>query len=1114
MSPFQKHLIMKKLIIYSIALFALISFTTDAFSQRKKDKSEEQNKNNPLNESTFKAFELRNIGPAFMSGRIADIAIHPEDNNLWYVAVGSGGVWKTTNAGVTWKSIFEGQGSYSIGCLTIDQSNPNVIWVGTGENVGGRHVAYGDGIYKSEDGGMSWKNMGLKESEHISKIIIHPKDPDVLWVAAQGPLWNPGGERGVFKTTDGGQNWVKLLGDEEFTGATDIIIDPRDPNLLYAATWQHHRTVAAYMGGGPETAIYKTTDGGQVWDKLEKGLPKGNMGKTGLAISPQNSDVIYAAIELDRRKGGVYRSDDRGASWKKMSDAVSGATGPHYYQELYASPHAFDRIYLVDVRMQISDDGGKTFRQMNEENKHVDNHAIAFREDDPDYLLVGTDGGIYESFDLTKNWRFIDNLPVTQFYKVAVDDKKPFYYVYGGTQDNNTQGGPSRTDNVSGIRNADWEVVLFADGHQPATEPGNPDIMYAEWQEGNLVRVDRKTGEIVHIQPQPEKGEPAERYNWDSPILVSPHNPTTIYFASQRVWKSDNRGNSWTAISGDLTRNQERITLPIMGKQQSWDAPWDLYAMSNYNTITSLSESPVKKGLIYAGTDDGLLQVTDDGGENWKKIEVSSIPGIPDMAFINDIKADLFDENTLYLVLDNHKYGDFDPYLMKSTDKGETWTSLVSNLPERTLLWRIVQDHVNPELLFTATEFGIYFTIDGGQEWVKLIGDAPTISFRDLAIQRRENDLIGASFGRGFFILDDYAPLREVTKEQLKQDATIYPVRDAWWYIPRGVLGRSKKGSQGDGYFVADNPPFGAVFTFYLKEEIKTLKTERQEKEKKLQKDMEDIPFPGWEALDEEKFQQEPVLWLSVKDFDGNLVRKLKAPAKKGFHRIAWDLRFPSVNAITSRSQNGSSSGMLVVPGSYNVTLSSETDGEVTELAGPVTFNVKPLHEGSIEGPSYEETIAFRKELGDFQRALNALTITFNETMKTMELMETSLSRSKFEPGKLNKDIHDLRLELMNIRTSLYGSSSRNEVGEKNPPTIVDRVSIAQMGTSNSTYGPTQTHRRSLEIAKEEFPAFKEKLEKIANEKVPALLQKLYEAGAPWVEGMAVPGGGSDIVTP
>ena len=503
--------------------------------------------------------------------------------------------WKTVNSGVTWSPIFDGQKVYSTGCITFDPNNTHTIWLGTGENIGGRHVGFGDGIYKSTDDGQSWENTGLKKSEHISKIIVNPDNSDIIYVAAQGPLWAPGGERGFYKSTDGGKSWKRTLGDDQWTGVTDIAIDPANPDRIYAATWQRHRTIAAYMGGGPESGIYKSEDGGNTWKKLTKGLPSGKPGKIGLAVSPQKTDIIYAAIETDRRTGGVYRSENRGENWIKQSETVSGGTGPHYYQELYACPHQFDKLYLMDYILQISEDGGKTFKKMNENSKHVDNHAIAFRKNDPDYLLVGTDGGLYESFDRTKTWRFIQNLPVTQFYKVAVDDDKPFYNIYGGTQDNNTQGGPSRTLNRNGIMNSDWEVILYADGHQPATEPGNPDILYAEWQQGNLVRYDKKTGETVYIQPQPGEGEPGERFNWDAPVLVSPHSPTRLYFASHRVWRSDNRGDDWKAISGDLTQYTERIELPVMGKKQSWDSPWDLVAMSAYNTITSLSESPKKR---------------------------------------------------------------------------------------------------------------------------------------------------------------------------------------------------------------------------------------------------------------------------------------------------------------------------------------------------------------------------------------------------------------------------------------------------------------------------------------------------------------------------------------
>ncbi len=674
-------------------LFSILFSSVSLFAQDKDSAS--------LSDDTFAGLTFRSIGPAFTSGRIADIAIHPEDNNTWYVAVGSGGVWKTSNSGVTWKPLFDSQKVYSIGCVTIDSNNPNTVWVGTGEDVGGRHVGIGDGVYKSLDGGQTWKNMGLKSSEHIARIRIHPENSDVIWVAAQGPLWSKGGERGIFKSADGGKTWKQVLGDEEWIGATDLVLDPRDPDWMYAATWQRHRTVATYMGGGPGSGLHRSTDGGETWVKLSKGIPTSNLGKIGLAISPQNPDYVYAAIELDRKEGGLFMSADRGMSWKKQSNAVARrqGTGAHYYQELFASPHAEGRIYLMDVQAQVSDDHGKTFRDLAGANKHSDNHAIAFRNDEPNYILMGTDGGVYESFDLAANWRFMGNLPVTQYYKLAVDDSEPFYNIYGGTQDNGTHGGPSRTDKADGISNSDWRSVLGADGHQPATEPGNPNILYGEFQEGTLHRIDMITGEQIRIQPQPAEGEKRDRHNWDSPILVSPHSPTRIYVASQRVWRSDDRGDSWKTISGDLTRNQERITLPIMGKQQSWDNAWDMNAMSEYNSITSLAESPLQEGLIYAGTDDGIIQVTEDGGANWKKLEVGSIKDVPATAFVNDLRADLHDAKTVYACLDNHKYGDYKPYILKSKDAGRSWTSIKGNLPENGMVWRLVQDHVKKDLL-------------------------------------------------------------------------------------------------------------------------------------------------------------------------------------------------------------------------------------------------------------------------------------------------------------------------------------------------------------------------------------------------------------------------------
>jgi photosystem II stability/assembly factor-like uncharacterized protein len=1059
------------------------------------------NKDSLLSDKTFSGIKLRSIGPAMMSGRIADIAIDPGNPNKWIVAVGSGGVWKTTNAGTTWKAVFDSLTSYSIGCVTIDPKNPLIVWVGTGENVGGRHVGYGDGIYRSSDGGNSWKNMGLKGSQHISKIIVHPENSNIIWVAAQGPLWNKGGDRGVYKTTDGGTTWKKVLGDNEWVGATDIVIDPKNPDMLYAATWQRHRNVAMYLGGGPGSGIHRSTDGGNTWEKLTKGLPSSNMGKIGLAISPQNPDVIYAAIELDRRKGGIYRSENRGATWEKRSDAVSGATGPHYYQELYASPHKFDRIYLVDIRVQISEDGGKTFTEMKENFKHSDNHAIDFRKDDPNYLLVGTDGGIYESYDLAENWRFINNLPVTQFYKVAVDDTEPFYMIYGGTQDNATQGGPSQTVYTYGIKNSDWFLTHDGDGHQPATEPGNPNIIYSESQEGFLSRIDRTNGEVLSIQPQPEEGENYERFNWDSPIFVSPHSPTRLYFASQRVWRSDNRGDSWKQISGDVTHNQERFTLPIMDNNWSWDSPWDVEAMSNFNSITSLAESPLLEGLIYAGTDDGLINVTEDGGVNWRKIEVGSLPDVPKTAFVNDIKADLFDVNTVYVALDNHKYGDLNPYLLKSSDRGESWESIKGNIPDRTLVWRLVQDHVNPKLLFTATEFGVYFTIDGGTKWIKLIGGVPTISFRDLAIQRRENDLVCASFGRSFYVLDDYSFLRNLSAEVLSKEATLFQPKKAWWYIPNdlGVI-------QGSETFTTPNPPYGAVFTYYLNDKLKSVKSLRQEKEKKQIKKNEKVIFPGWDQLEVERREGEPKIWLTVKDKGGNVVRRIEAKNSKGFNRVAWDLRWPATNAILNKSDvKKDNIGAMVAPGEYTVTLSKEVEGIATDLSVPMKFKVERMYKGALEGATPEVTAAFWKETERLNKSVSAATKTLNATLTKIDLMQKALERTPAAPGELDQQLYNLKKDLFIIDEKMNGNRSKNEVGEKNNPTISSRLSMAKYGTFGSTYGPTETLKRNLEIAGSEFVELRKELDNILNVKLHAFEKALIDAGAPWVVGQPIP---------
>ncbi|MEL6870749.1 MAG: glycosyl hydrolase [Pseudomonadota bacterium] len=1065
-----------------------------------------------FNEATFKGLEWRSIGPAFMSGRIADIAIHPERQSTWYVAVGSGGIWKTENRGTTWTPLFDDESVYSVGSVTIDPSNPNTIWVGTGENVSGRHVSYGNGVYRSRDGGKSWEQMGLEESERIGMIRVDPRDSNIVFVAAQGPLWSGGGERGLYKTTDGGETWNKVLGDglgnndddDRYTGVSEVHMDPRDPDVMYAVSWQRIRSVAALMDGGPGTGIHKSEDGGETWRELTSGLPDTVMGKTGVAISPQKPDVIYATIELANRTGGFWRSEDGGESWEKRSDYISGGTGPHYYNEIFASPHQFDRVYQMDVWMHVTEDGGKTFTKVNSDTKHSDHHAMAFDPNDPDYLLVGVDGGIYESYDGADSWRYAANLPITQYYKVAVDYDKPFYNVYGGTQDNNSQGGPSRTMSAHGITNGDWFVTLFGDGHQSAVDPNNPDIIYAEWQQGNLTRYDRRTGEQVYIRPQAGEGEAPDRYNWDAPILISPHDSKTLFFASHRIWRSDDYGDSWTAISGDLTRNERRVDAPMMGRTWSYDAPWDLYAMSEFNTIVNISQSPIDPDIIYAGTDDGLVQVTEDGGKNWRRID--RLPGVPNRFFVNDIKADLHDADTVYVVVDDHKNGDFSPYILKSENRGRRWTQISNNLPDNHVLWRVVQDHVKPELLFVGSEFGVFFSVDAGANWTKLKGAVPNIAFRDLAIQKRENDLVGATFGRGFYIFDDYTALRSVTADMLEDDSVLFPVRTAPWYVPKRDLGCSENGcqaSQGDAFYVAKNPEFGATFTYYLAEGIQTSKEQRREKEEKLEADNANVSFPPMTVLLDEAREDAPAIVFTVNDAEGNVVRQIEGPVTAGFHRVAWDLRYPSLVAWTPQEAEEDyepDMGVMVAPGQYTVTMAKRVDGVTTALNQTQRFAVESIRPDPVlPGSTQAERVIFAQQVDEMLRVADGTGNAMMLVHAELEAAKAALKRATAGESLYQQAV-SLQDRLADQQERLFGNETREIYHDWDMMSVQNRLWHARFGPNTNVYGPTPAQRESLRIGRTLYDNIVVQLDAISRDH-DALNAAMDAAGVPWTPG-------------
>ncbi|OHU90739.1 MULTISPECIES: VPS10 domain-containing protein [Pseudoalteromonas] len=1087
---------MKNLLKAAIAA----SFVVSSVPILAKDKAGDADNKALFSSTTFEAMALRNIGPAYMSGRIADIEVDQNNPSTWFVAVGSGGIWKTVNAGTTWTPVFDKQAVYSTGDVTIDPNNSNIIWVGTGENNGGRHISFGDGIYKSVDGGKTWQNMGLKESERISDIIVHPSNSNIVWAAVQGPLWTSGGERGLYKTTDGGETWKQVLKPaDEWTGVTSLLVDPRNPDRLYAATWSRQRTVAAYVGTGPGSGIHTSEDGGQTWTELKTGLPTGNMGKIGMAISPINPDIIYATIETDNRKGGFYRSENRGASWSRLSDEVGGGTGPHYYQEIFADQHQLDRVYIASNYSKVSNDGGKTWTPINTKRKHVDDHAFAFHPTDKDFVLIGSDGGIYMSHDRMKNWRFMANLPLTQFYKVAPDDGKPFYRVYAGAQDNSTQGGPSRTIRSEGIKNKDWFLTLGGDGHQPAVEPGNPNIMYSQWQQGNLMRHDLKTRENVYIKPQPRPGEPAERYNWDAPINVSSHDPKRIYHASQRVWRSDDRGDSWTPISGDLTKNGNRMHMPMMGRTWSVEAGWDLYAMSEYHTIANFSESPVDENILWVGTDDGLIQVTTDGGKNWRKIDLKKVKGVPETAYVNDIRADLFDPNTVYVALDNHKYGDFKPYLIKSTNLGKKWTSLSQDLPDKHLVWRIVQDHVNKDLLFIGTEFGIFFTVDGGKKWLELDGGMPTISTRDVKIQRRENDLVAGTFGRGIYILDDYAPLRELNEEAMEKDALlIAPSRPVKWFR----LDDNHSETDGDDRFAAPNPAHGATLTYFLKESLLTAKEQRQEQEKKLVEDKEYPKYPSWDAIEAENQEPAPAVYIEITDASGAFVNRVAGKTKKGLHRITWNMTYADTSAITGEERSPwhpLGDGLMAAPGKYTATLYQRVGAQVTQLATPVEFELQPIFNGSLPGASFADVLEFGQQIVAAQRRSTAASSILSTMKENMKAVRTALDRTPGNITALEKRYADIQNELHAINVELYGLASRNRMGTK-PANIDSRLNYAMSGASSS-YGPTQQHREQFSYALEGLDGVSKRISTLQQVTIPALQKAMNEAGSPWTAG-------------
>jgi len=1055
----------------------------------------------PMSTPTFNGLRFRSIGPAFTSGRISGFAVDPSKPSNYYVAVASGGVWKTVNAGITWTPIFDNEASYSIGAIALDPKNPLTVWVGTGENNSQRSVSYGSGLYKSEDGGRSWKNVGLKTSEHIGRIAIDPKDSNVVYVASQGPLWGPGGERGLFKTTDGGKTWKNILNISENTGVTDVVIDPNDPNTIYCASYQRRRHRWTLINGGPESAIYKSTDAGATWTKLRAGLPTVELGRVGLAISPVDSNVIYATVEAADRRGGIFRSGDRGGSWERRNEFDSTAM---YYSRIVADPKDVDRIYVMNVFLMVSDDGGRTLRRLGERNKHVDNHDIWINPNNTDHYLVGCDGGIYESFDRGAHWDFKQNLPVPQFYDITTDNAKPFYNVYGGTQDNFSFGGPSRTRSASGITNADWFVTNGGDGFRSQVDPEDPNTIYASLQHGVLVRFDKRTGERIGIQPQPGRGDDPPRWNWDTPFIISPHLHTRLYMASDKLYRSDDRGDTWTVISGQLSRALDRDKLPVMGKVWGIDAVAKNASTAFFGNASALAESPKKDGLIYVGTDDGLLQVTEDGGKNWRKIE--KFPGVPDMSYVSRVITSNYDANTAFVSFDNHQSADFKPYLLKTTDAGQTWVSLSSNLPKNGPVLAIAEDHVNPNLLFTGTEFGLFFSIDSGQKWIQLKGGLPTIAVTDLNIQKRENDLIVGTFGRGIYILDNYTPLRLIKPETVRQEAAVFPVKDALMYIQSQPLGGRGKSFQGERFYTAENPPFGATVTWYLKEAIKTRKEKRQESEREAERKGAPVGWPTRDQLLAEEEEEAPAIVVTITDSSDNVVRRVTGPVSAGVQRVTWDLRYPAANLPAAPPPDADPdfeppSGPLVMPGTYKAQVAKRVEGVITPLGPAQEFQVTVEGQENMSTTDRSALVAFQQKAVRLQRAANGATQAATALRPRLAAIKRAIVETPSLPQRLQDEATSLEKRTNEILRALSGDTAARQRNMNTPPSINDRIGYVVNAQRMSTARPTQTQQNQYTAAAQDFEGVLVQLRQLIEVDLSRLEKQLEAAGAPWTPG-------------
>ena len=1024
----------------------------------------------------FSEMKARSIGPAGMSGRIADIRAVVSDPNVIYVGAATGGVWKSTNGGLTWKPIFDEQPLSSIGSIGIFQKNPSIIWVGTGEGNPRNSAGVGNGIFKSLDGGQTWKFLGLEKTERIHRIVLHPWDENIAFVAAMGTAWGENPERGVYKTTDGGKTWKKVLYVNEKTGCAELVMDPSNPNKLFAAMWEYRRWPWFFNSGGKGSGLFVTYDGGETWKKITEkdGLPKGNLGRIGIAIARSNPDIVYALVEA--KKSALCRSDDGGRHWRIVNQERNVNSRPFYYADIRVDPENENRIYSLQSRLLISEDGGKSFHSIRS-RIHSDNHALWIHPENGKLLIDGNDGGVAISYDRGKTWRFVENLPLAQFYHVSYDMQIPFN-IYGGMQDNGSWRGPSQVWENMGIRNFHWHEVGFGDGFATLCDPTDPNVGYAMSQGGYLIRFNIKTGERKDIRP-PAPDSIKLRFNWNAGIALDPFDAKTVYFGSQFVHKSSDGGDSWEIISPDLTTND-----PEKQKQnESGGLTYDVTNAENYCSILTIAPSPVQQGVIWVGTDDGQVQVTTDGGKTWTNV-TKNIPKLPPTTWCPHIEASKFDAGTAYAVFDDHRRANWTTYIYKTENFGKKWKSLTKNNPVKNAKppqqWgfahTIEQDPVNRNLLYLGTEFGLFISFDDGEHWMKWKHGVPTAPVRALAVHPRDLDLIIATHGRAAYILDDVRPLEAFSKKIHEKKLHLFQIPKAYQHEIKAMPGYHYPG---DTYFRGENRPYGALITYYVNPDlVKKLETKKKNQ-------------PEQETRQRRRFQKAKInASIEIYDADGKRVRKFDAPLKKGINRTVWNLRSDGFKMpqFGRRGRNFTPPGPQVLPGKYKVVVKvgkEKAEGFVDVLADP---------RHKIALADRKEKYDLLKKVGKLGEKVAEVIDNINATDKTLDIiLDATKSKRDTSLKALVKATNDLKKDLKKLK-SLFTSVSEKQ-GIYREENIYRKLRSVYGSLSSSFDKPTTTQLTNLEQAKNALNQGLQKYNAFFQKRVLPFEKKILESG-------------------